>query len=378
MWNLAEIKQKKNYVLERLKANISDEEKEKLELSLITYLSLLDNSGTVRYTQFHNFMDYITKNKFSLIKDQKYSSMESAYIQKRLPFLTDDYLNFLIQLVVDIYNSKTELSSLGEKTYSKFTFSQEQLVEISKKFYEELNDEEITNLSKKVLNDSTGLNFSRNTRTFFKDYGGLTFYDYIFNKAYCNIHQADNYFDIQATNHEVMHGIDSYFNPKIESEYYYGFHEVPTYTIDYLFLDFLEKNGFEKEEIDKLRLEKEKYIYYLSLSVLNQIRLKIRGVSKKLKEEKVNVANELKQILTFDLIKNLLEIESGVIARGFYNQIIYNSKEGINNLKRFMKNGLPKDQILDFSVYGLPNETLLEIAKMSETLEVENNKTNGL
>jgi len=48
VWNLAEIKQKKNYVLERLKANISDEEKEKLELSLITYLSLLDNSGTVR------------------------------------------------------------------------------------------------------------------------------------------------------------------------------------------------------------------------------------------------------------------------------------------------------------------------------------------
>lgn len=46
-WNIAEIKEKQKYVLARLKKRVSKEEKECLELSLIAYISLLNNSGTI-------------------------------------------------------------------------------------------------------------------------------------------------------------------------------------------------------------------------------------------------------------------------------------------------------------------------------------------
>ena len=49
MWNLSEIKKKQKYVLNRLKNNISNEEKEKLELSLISFISILN---------FVNFMSF--------------------------------------------------------------------------------------------------------------------------------------------------------------------------------------------------------------------------------------------------------------------------------------------------------------------------------
>ncbi len=71
MWNIKDINSKKDYVLERLKHCSDSKEKEKLELSLITYLALLDNSGTLRYTGFYNAMDKITQNKFSAKREQE-------------------------------------------------------------------------------------------------------------------------------------------------------------------------------------------------------------------------------------------------------------------------------------------------------------------
>ena len=64
------------------------------------------------------------------------------------------------------------------------------------------------------------------------DCSGLTFNDYLFGKLYINLIRKNNLFDFQVLNHEVKHGIDFYAQSKLPSENYYGFHEVPTYTID--------------------------------------------------------------------------------------------------------------------------------------------------
>ena len=61
MWNIKDINSKKSYVTERLKNCSDPKEREMLQLSLISYLALLDNSGTLRYTGLYNTMDKITQ-----------------------------------------------------------------------------------------------------------------------------------------------------------------------------------------------------------------------------------------------------------------------------------------------------------------------------
>lgn len=78
MWNILEIRKKQKYVLQKLSSNVTKEEQEKLELSLISYISMLSNSGTL-YTKFYNFMDRITKDRFSLYRNAPYIQMEQIY-----------------------------------------------------------------------------------------------------------------------------------------------------------------------------------------------------------------------------------------------------------------------------------------------------------
>ena len=82
----------------------------------------------------------------------------------------------------------------------------------------------------------------------------------------------NNLFDFQVLNHEVMHGVDFYMQKKLPSENYYGFHEVPTYTIDYLFIDYLESKELDSNEIQKLRMKKDNYLQELAKLTQTQIK----------------------------------------------------------------------------------------------------------
>ena len=107
-WKLSEIIERKKYILERLKANVSKEEKEKLELSLISCICLLNNSGSIRYTKFYNLIDKISNNRFSLSKNEKYGKIEHRLFFEQPPFLDDSYLEFLMQLASNISREITE------------------------------------------------------------------------------------------------------------------------------------------------------------------------------------------------------------------------------------------------------------------------------
>lgn len=366
MWNIKDINSKKDYVLERLKHCSDSKEKEKMELSLITYLALLDNSGTLRYTGFYNAMDKITQNKFSAKREQENAQLEQDLFFKEQAFLDDEYLQFLLNICNNI--AETTYVDFEESYISPFNTDYKNILETSYGFYTDLGDQEILEQAKKVLTDESSINLAKTSRRGMTDCSGLTFNDYTFGKSYINLTKKNNLFDYQVANHEVMHGVDFYMQNKLPSENYYGFHEVPTYTIDYLFIDYLESKGIDTTEVQKLRMKKDNYLQELAKLTQTQI----KGGLIRNKKYKNPTIEDIREVLHPQLIKQLLELQSGVISYGLYNQIKSNKQQGLDNLKKFMKNILPKTQTPDFSFIGLDNQTILNLSKQIGTYSMTN------
>lgn len=355
-WNIEEIKKKQKYLLERLKHCTNLEEKEKIELSLVSILSILSNSGSLKYTKFYNFMDKLTKDKFSLSRQSKYIEMEKRLLFENDSYIDEPYLKFLLALANNIANDVQEPQVLQE-----ININDAQLIEVSKKFYEILGVPQIQQLAQRVLLEPSSINITKSNRSGFEDFGGITYNDYIFNKSYVNVQKTNTIFDFQVLNHEVMHGIDFYTLSKIPSKNYFGFHEIPTYTIDYLFLDFMIDLGFDEQQVEIL---KERKINYLSsLAQLTLIQLKTQLIRNYGYKNSINPTYDmLKNALNPKLLKQLLEIESGIIAYGLKMQIDTDREKGLSNLIAIMNNDIPIDKKPDFSFAELSDTTLLNIS----------------
>lgn len=355
-WNIEEIKKKQKYLLERLKHCTNLEEKEKIELSLVSILSILSNSGSLKYTKFYNFMDKLTKDKFSLSRQSKYIEMEKRLLFENDSYIDEPYLKFLLALANNIANDVQEPQVLQE-----ININDAQLIEVSKKFYEILGVPQIQQLAQRVLLEPSSINITKSNRSGFEDFGGITYNDYIFNKSYVNVQKTNTIFDFQVLNHEVMHGIDFYTHSKIPSKNYFGFHEIPTYTIDYLFLDFMIDLGFDEQQVEIL---KERKINYLSsLAQLTLIQLKTQLIRNYGYKNSINPTYDmLKNALNPKLLKQLLEIESGIIAYGLKMQIDTDREKGLSNLIAIMNNDIPIDKKPDFSFAELSDTTLLNIS----------------
>lgn len=366
MWNIKDINSKKDYVIEQLKHCTDPKEKERLELSLISYLALLDNSGTLRYTGFYNAMDKITQNKFSAKREQENAQLEQDLFFKEQAFLDDEYLQFLLNICNNI--AETPYVDFEESYISPFNTDYKNILETSYGFYTDLGDQEILEQAKKVLTDESSINLAKTSRRGMTDCSGLTFNDYTFGKSYINLTKKNNIFDYQVANHEVMHGVDFYMQNKLPSENYYGFHEVPTYTIDYLFIDYLESKEIDATEVQKLRMKKDNYLQELAKLTQTQI----KGGLIRNKKYKNPTIEDIREVLHPQLIKQLLELQSGVISYGLYNQIKTNKQQGLDNLKKIMKNILPKTQTPDFSFIGLDNQTILNLSKQIGTYSMTN------
>lgn len=216
--------------------------------------------------------------------------------------------------------------------------------------------------AKKILEDITAINTTQFARHGFENFMGITYKDYIFNKAYINIYETNTLFDVQALNHEVMHGIDFYIHPKVPSKNYFGFHEIPTYTIDYLFLNFLEKIDFPIEQIAILRQEKQNYLSWLANWTLFQI--KSRLIQRKGLKTSINPnILDIQEVMTPRILKQLLEIESGIIAYGLSSQIEKDKEKGLKNLLKLLNNDIPKEKRPDFSFINLSDDNLLQLSK---------------
>ena len=366
MWNLKDINSKKSYIAERLKNCSNPKEKEMLELSLICYLSLLDNSGTLRYTGFYNTMDKITQNRFSERREHDSAQLEMDLFFKNAPVMDDEYLQFLLNISNNI--SKTPPVDFDEENITTFETDYESILNVSHNFYRDLGDQEILKKAEKILNDESSINVSKIARRGMAECSGLTFNDYFFGKSYINLTKKNNLFDYQILNHEVMHGVDFYMQNKIPSENYYGFHEVPTYTIDYLFIDYLEEKGMDINEVQKLRMQKDNYLQ--ELAKLTQVQIK--GALIRNKKYNDSTISSIKEVLNPQLTKQLLELESGVISYGLYTQIQTNKEQGLSNLKSFMKTIIPKTKTTNYSFINLYNQAIMDLSKQIGAYSMSN------
>lgn len=337
-----------------------------LELSLICYLSLLDNSGTLRYTGFYNTMDKITQNRFSERREQDSAQLEMDLFFKNAPVIDDEYLQFLLNISNNIL--KTPPVDFDEENITTFETDYESILNVSHNFYRDLGDQEILKKAEKILNDESSINVSKIARRGMTDCSGLTFNDYFFGKSYINLTKKNNLFDYQVLNHEVMHGVDFYMRDKVPSENYYGFHEVPTYTIDYLFIDYLEAKGMDINEVQKLRMQKDNYLQ--ELAKLTQVQIK--GALIRNKKYNDSTISTIKEVLNPQLTKQLLELESGVISYGLYTQIQKNKEQGLSNLKSFMKTIIPKTKTPNFSFINLDNQTIMDLSKQIGSYSMSN------
>lgn len=377
MWSLAEINNKKKEALKRIRSCNNQEEKERLEISLASYINMLENSGTIRYTKFYNLMDKVTQGKFTLLKPSSRLVVKGGEIAtKKKDYMDESYLEFLLQIANNVSNTDINVDSENGINFSNMELSNEELVKISKLFYSSLNDKEIYDLAKKILDDPTALNFSDDYMNEYNQAGGITFPDYAFDKVYCTTKRKNTIFDVQANNHEVMHGIDFYMKPKIPTKTYYGFHETSTYAIDYLFIDYLESLDIDKSEVQKLRLQKDAYLVGLANLVTMQVQNELMR-KKGLMYIKKHTTKDILEVLNPDIIKNLLEVQSGVIAFGLNNQIRENKDNGLHNLKTFMKNYISKDKRPNFEYIGLSDEKLLELSKMIGAYSKEHEQEQG-
>lgn len=358
-WDIKQIRKNKKYIERRLKNPMLDEdEKEKLRLGLITNVSLLCTSDSLFYTRFGYAINELLTKKFSICKERKYAQMESDMFLKSNDYVDENYIDFLFNLA---QNLSREINDENEIEFEKNDLSEDDVINISRNFYYSLGDEEIYNYAMRTLSDEGSINFQEKDITGYEDAKGLNLNDPVFGKSYCIVPNFHNLYSVQALNHEIMHTIDFYECPKVPSKNYYGFHEIPTYTIDYLFIDYLEKIGFDKEEIEKLKNKKFSYLQDLARITILQMKTDIAR-KKGLNAMKQMSAQDMLECLDFQTMKNLLELESGVIAYGLQKQIMVNKELGLENLKQLMKQPLSKDKKPDFSNIGLSDEMLLELS----------------
>lgn len=360
-WDIKSIKERISYVKERLTRTYDQNELNKLNVTLLSYLFMLDNSGTLKYTRYTNIMDKINHDNYAIKRRNEAKRIENKILIDNIGEMTNDYLSFLLELtkntIKDI-NDDDEYIEFQTKEYSN-----EELINISRNFYSNLEDPDIDIKATKVFGKEENINFTTTFRQTEKDYNGLNYNDYIFKESFVTIRKENTIMDILSTNHELGHAINFSFNyDKLFENTYGGFNEVPTYTFDYLMLDYMEELGLPTEEIDKLRIRKEESLTNLANYTLTSIRSRIlseKGLAKYNNYTVDDVSNGLRMMER----RNLLEVESFYIAKGLYQQIKDNKKDGIENLKLFMKTPIDRTKKPDFTFIGLSDEKIMSLSE---------------
>lgn len=373
MLNKRELEEKKKYILERLKGNNFETEEINLKSTLASIIVLEQENEKLSHVRLYNFLNTVSKGKLVLKRNNDLKDKYIDIVSKLQSPIDNDYLSFLLKLAENVSKMEIEYDE-DQVELNSLKLNDEKKIELSKIFFNELKNETIKNTAHKVLSDSSHYGFTNHFSKESESIYGITVYDTVFNKPYITTQRLGNIMGLQAFNHEIMHGIDFYIGKRRFGEGYYGFHETPTYTIDYLYLDFLEKMRFDKNQVDALRRKKLQYASSLAkYEILGKIRTKlIHTVG--IKDYKNASIEDIRNIIDDDLLKNLLELESCVIAHGLYQEIRNNERNGLSNLETVMSTLLPRNKIPDFSFIGFKQEKILEISKNMGMIHLEKKK----
>lgn len=363
MLSRKEFYEKKKYIIERLKGQNSELEEEKLKTTLLSLMAIETENDDLKNVRLYNFINALSKGRVSLKREQKMNSYYPKLSDTFQSPITDEYLSFLIQLAKNV----SEMQVVYDEDSTElipFQMDDEKKVELSKVFYSQLGNSDINEKAQRVLSDSSHFGFSDTVSKGNELLYGITVYDTIFNKPYITTQRLGNIMGCQAFNHEIMHGVDFYFHPNVvNSQRYYGFHETPTYTIDYLFHDFMDSMGFDKQQVDALRRKKQQYTQALAkYDIIGKIQHRLNRTIGMRNTPNATI-QDIMRVVDTDILKSMLELQSCVMAHGLYQQILTNKETGLANLSEFMSTTFPPDKIPDFSFVGLDNQTLLQISR---------------
>ena len=366
MLNRKELIAKKRFFVKKLRdRNLTDEERRKIGYSLMYITSILTENENLLNVRLYNFIDKMLFGELSILRSNHiqdiYEEMPVDYDIK----LDDDYYYYLYQILNNIKGNDNGFSNDEYKvTYP----SDEQIVEVSKIFYNDLGNEKINELAKRIFSDSSHYGFTDLFSRLCRYSMAITVYDLVFNKPYISVVRTNDISSFMSFNHEVMHGIDFYASQYQINDNYSYFVEIPTFTIDFLFMDFLDDMGFDKDQVNALRRHKQGIDFNRVNTLYNTItdRLKDLGI----KEVNENNKFMLKKVFTERLIKNTLHEESYVIAYGLYKQIKEDKEKGLDNLYKLIKYQIPNGQLPDFSFIGFPKERILDLSKELANQEI--------
>ena len=370
MLNKEEIKQKKKDIINMLKKNNNPQEESRLRQTLISLMRLETENEDLVNVKLNKTIDKVLGGSLSLRKAKKREDIKREIPIKLESIMDDYYFLYLVQLATNIKKMKVFYKG-DNRELKSLKLTDEEKVKLSKEFYKKLGSPIINELAQKVLNDSSHYGFTDEFSYFLNGRSyGITIFDYVFNKPYTTVRRLNTIMGCQAFNHEIMHCIDFYVAPSYHDSVYYGFDEIPTYTIDYLFQDFLESKGFNPIEVDALRRQKQNYMGKISDEIVKEI-AEIIAPTPKPHVITLENASAIRRIMDPYILDKMIHLEASIIAYGIYKIILVDKEKGLEILQEIMKNKPPRGKIPDFSFVGFDRRTIVDL---SETLGKQGNE----
>lgn len=368
MLNRKELKEKKKYLINKLKdKNITNEEYTKVCHSLMGILAILTENDNLINVRLFNKIDKLLFGLLTLLKNSHIVNIYDKVLIENNINLPDNYYYYLLQLLLNIKDKSIDVNYNDLKPNY---ISDEQVIELSKLFYKNIGNEEISLYADKILNDSSHYGFTDSFSRESRHSLGVTVYDIVFNKTYTSVVRTGDISMCQAFNHEIMHGIDFYIAPHTVYDNYCYFTEAVTYTIDYLYLDYLDDMGFDHNQVDLLRKHKNKL-------VIDNAEACFKEICRRLKDNKFtkDSIKHIKNIIDEGLLQRLLKIESSIIAYGLYKQVLLDKEKGLNNIYKLTKYQIPNNTTPDFSFIDLSKDKILELSREITSIDYLKSET---
>ena len=190
-FNVKEIREKVEHSKELLRGELSPEEKEKIQMSLVAYLGLLNSTSN---TKLFNFLDQITHGKFSESRFKKYECLtgeiSGQYLSGSDDYLDDDYLQFLINLSNNIASPYLE-----SPKFNPINISADQMVQVATSFYQSLGDPEILSNYQRIISKPNSITISEDVRSGDENFRGICNYDHLYNQPYVTVHTSNDIYD---------------------------------------------------------------------------------------------------------------------------------------------------------------------------------------
>lgn len=329
MWDKRDLKEKLKY-LNELSKNTTDK-KRRYEIFcnknlIIEMLELLEGKKLT----INSTLSALTR-KLSLIKEKrKYSNYEYLSFDT----LADD-LNFSFELCKNI-----ALSTPFDKTENDNVLSQEECINEVINFAIDLPDKELRDDIISTVKDDKHIYFFNNPRDSFHLADNYVLY--LFKESYIASPLMP---DILL--HECIHTIDKKRNRYFIDNYPYSY-EVPSYSLQ-LYQNLKEGNlNFLNELMAFSKIT-------LLLACGNGMHYSNRMI------ENLNFSDIINK--TADIIERLLTIKSIVVATIFTKKILDNEEEGLKEYKEMLDTNFSKDEIPDYSRWGITNEIIIDYSK---------------